>query len=333
MNLQLPSAPPPAILEAFGLTDGRARLVTDNPKKPVWRVEHSGRAWFLKQMPYAAPRVEFIIAAARHLRRNGMPTPEPQAAADGRPYATSGDQVFVLFPEVHGEEVEMGDARAVARALARFHRASEGFQPPPTAERQSALGDWPRLMRKKLDHLDAFERIARTRPHGAFEAAFLSALPRMRAAAERCLADLGGEAYQRSTEAAARLGVLTHQDFAPSNLLQAADGTLWVIDLDSIQHDVPARDLRKLLHKLLKKAWRFDAAAATRVVDAYKEERALSDDDVAVLWIDVRFPHLFTGIADKYFNDRGEHWTTEKFVARLSSIIAFEDSKAGAVPG
>lgn len=334
MSAQLPAAPLQAVLDAFGLGDGCARLVTDNPKKPVWRVERAGRAWFLKQMPSAAPRLNFIVAAAQHLHRNGMPTPQPQPAAGGRLHAAAEDRLYVLFPEVHGREVTHGDGRRIARALARFHRASEGFEAPADAEPQSALGSWPRLLRKKIDQFHAFEQAAGANPDGAFEFAFLAALPRMRAVAERCVEELQGEPYRRSTEAAARAGLLAHQDFAPSNLLETADGALWVIDLDSIEHDVPARDLRKLVNKFIKKSGRYDADAAARILGAYQEERPLSDDDIAVFWMDVRFPHLFSGIANKYFTNRGgEDWPLSKFVARLREIIALENSKAEAVPG
>lgn len=328
-----PARPPAPVLAAFGMAQAAARLVTDNPKKSVWRLDHGGRTSFLKQMPYSAPRVKFIVAATRHLAARGVPTPQPQTTVDGEPYAAHDDRCYLLHPEVRGEAREKFDLRRVARILGRFHQASEGFQAPADAAPQSALGSWPYLLRKRANQFTEFEQAARARPTGAFERAFLEAVSRMRAVAEDCLAALEDGPYARSTEAARQAGLLCHQDFAPSNLIEAPDGTVWVIDLDSVEHDVPARDLRKLMNKLMKKKGRWDAAVARGILAGYQEVRPLSDDDIAVVWLDARFPHLFSGIANKYFTRRGdEGWSESKFVSRLREMIAFEDSKAGGLP-
>jgi spore coat-associated protein S len=49
-------------------------------------------------------------------------------------------------------------------------------------------------------------------------------------------------------------------------------------------------------------------------------------DEWAVLKLDLTFPHLFTGIMDKYYRQREKDWTESNYLSRLKEMIAIERS-------
>jgi len=71
--------------------------------------------------------------------------------------------------------------------------------------------------------------------------------------AKQAIEGLKGKEYQDWVEKVKSRGGLCHQDFAAGNLLKNPSGKIFVLDTDSITIDIPARDIRKLLNKIMKK--------------------------------------------------------------------------------
>jgi spore coat-associated protein S len=69
---------------------------------------------------------------------------------------------------------------------------------------------------------------------------------------------LSSDDYKNWVEKGRQQGVLCHQDFAAGNLLIDPSGKLYVLDTDGITIDIPARDLRKILCKVMKKNGKWD---------------------------------------------------------------------------
>ena len=96
--------------------------------------------------------------------------------------------------------------------------------------------------------------------------------------------------------------VLCHQDFGRGNVIAAADG-IYVLDLDGVTFDLPARDLRKIIGKIAEKRGQWQAAAIKDIVDCYCEVNPLGNDEVQVLYIDMLFPHWFYGLVKNLFKN------------------------------
>jgi hypothetical protein len=100
---------------------------------------------------------------------------------------------------------------------------------------------------------------------------------------------------------------------------------------DSLTIDLPARDIRKLLNKVMKKNGKWEPALLETVLRAYQQANPLTADEWAVLKLDLTFPHLFAGIMDKYYRQREKDWTESKYVSRLKEMIAVERSLEAAL--
>jgi CotS family spore coat protein len=120
---------------------------------------------------------------------------------------------------------------------------------------------------------------------------------------------------------------LCHQDFAAGNLAIVDDGRLYVYDMDSLTVDVPVRDLRKILNKVMKKETQWDLQKMNTMIQAYQSVNPLTKPQYAVLAADIQFPHLFYGQVSKYYTGREEKWTAAKHVSRLQDMIDTELSK------
>jgi spore coat-associated protein S len=120
-------------------------------------------------------------------------------------------------------------------------------------------------------------------------------------------------------------GCLCHQDFAAGNLILTPSG-IYVLDTDSITIDIPARDIRKILHKVMKKSGKWDIELTKRVFDYYQSENPLAESEWFVVKMDILFPHLFIGAMNKFYYQRDKEWSTEKYLQRLKEMSSFEKS-------
>ena len=81
---------------------------------------------------------------------------------------------------------------------------------------------------------------------------------------------------------------LCHQDYAAGNLAIGTDGHIYVYDMDSLTVDLPIRDIRKILNKVMKKnTW--DLERMIIMMKAYHEVNPLTKEQFNILVADLLF--------------------------------------------
>jgi len=78
-------------------------------------------------------------------------------------------------------------------------------------------------------------------------------------------------------------------------------------DTDSITIDIPARDIRKLLNKIMKKNGKWNLEILRKFIRIYQSENPLSFSEWTV------FPHLFLGAMNKFYYKRDKEWSFDLF--------------------
>ena len=111
---------------------------------------------------------------------------------------------------------------------------------------------------------------------------------------------LNKSCYADWSRALSTRGGLCHQDFTPKNLRLQGDGRLRILDPDSVTVDLPARDLRKIFNKVIKKYKPQDPLVLQRMESCYQRHNPLTPEQWEVVFIDLYFPHLFCGAVNKY---------------------------------
>jgi spore coat-associated protein S len=328
--MDLNSEPLNEVLEKYPYTVKGIRTESYKQKKGVWWIETAKGMKILKKHPNSESMLQFLLSAIAHLQSKGMHIPKVNETIDGSLYAKIGDVCFILIDAAEGVNPDYRkpeELNALVRELGRFHLASAGFIPPDESKVRQHLGNWRQDFSADADRLkDFYNEENNKTSHKDFGEIVLEVFPSFLQRMEAAVKGLDGPEYAAWVNKIAAGGGLCHQDFAAGNILLSPEGRVYILDTDSLTIDLPARDIRKLLNKVMKKNGKWEPALLETVLRAYQQANPLTADEWAVLKLDLTFPHLFAGIMDKYYRQREKDWTEGKYVSRLKEMIAVERS-------
>ncbi|MFA7466789.1 MAG: CotS family spore coat protein [Desulfotomaculaceae bacterium] len=317
------------VLLKYGHANAQVLELRDKGKKTVWQVTSGGRKMVLKKMPSSVTQTRFITDAASHLSNSGVRVPKIIKTKGQENFVAIGNLTYILMEWIDGKQPDYTrDTEAMLSSLAAFHRGSLGFKPPSRYDSNSHLGTWPESYQKKKNHLQAYAQHARAhRNNDEFSEIFLQNYELAFGRIEQAINKLARSAYKEWMELSRTRGCLCHQDFTPKNLKMQKDRGITVFDLDSITVDIPARDLRKILNKFLKKVGGRKLKTLKLMVSVYQYHYPLTKGQWEVVAADLLFPHLFYGIVDKYYRNRAPDWSPGKYVEKLKQLILTEKNK------
>lgn len=299
-------------------------------KKGVWWINTESGMKVLKKQPNPEKTLEFIIAAIDYLTYRGIRIPRIIKNKDGHQYSVIDDNYYILSEAVYGKRPSydnMKELKIIVKELADFHIASIGFAPP--------IGCVPRMHLGKLikEHEDSkiklesyYEKEKQSDTHNSFGANVLSEFPYFHSRMQNSIMELNKSCYTEWAEKMKSSGCLCHQDFAAGNLILDANGDLYVLDTDSLTIDMPIRDIRKLLNKVMKKNGGWDYKLAETILKWYQEKNPLEASQWLVLKAELEYPHLFYGAMTKYYEQREQGWGEEKYLSKLRGICEIEKS-------
>ncbi|MBA1336620.1 MAG: hypothetical protein HPY66_3055 [Firmicutes bacterium] len=297
-------------------------------KKGVWWIKAPDGYKILKKQSNSKETVGFIIAAVEYLQRRGIRIPQIIRTVDGGNYAYSGNNCYILSEAVYGKNPDYsnpGELKRTAQEMARFHKSSIGFTPPADCKPRVHLGKWPEKYRADVDKLKNFYAAEGSQPqHSAFGSIILKEFPHFLKRIENSIDGLEGSCYSSWVNSCIDTGCLCHQDFAAGNLVLTESGEFFVLDTDSVTMDIPIRDVRKLLLKIMKKRGGWDVGLARDILAWYQEKNPLDLCQWQVLKWELLYPHLFAGIMGKYYEKREKSWTEEKYLKRLKEMVHIE---------
>jgi CotS family spore coat protein len=331
MKTDINSEPIGEVLAKFPYTVKSIRTESYKQKKGVWWIETSKGMKILKKHPNSESMLLFLLAAIKHLQNKGISIPGVNTAIDGSLYAKIGDTCFILIDAVEGTNPDYkkpNELEALVREMGKFHKASAGFIPPEGAKERRHLGNWQQDYGADISRLkEQYSEEINKNTHGEFGKIITEAYPVFLKSMETVIAGLKRPEYAAWVNKIDAAGGLCHQDFAAGNILLGPSGKVYVLDTDSLTIEIPARDIRKLINKVMKKNGKWDAALLRDIIKWYQQENPLTEDEWAVVKLDLSFPHLFAGIMDKYYRAREKDWTESKYVSRLKEMISMERSK------
>lgn len=322
-------AGPEEILPQYQLQVTGISLIRDKGKKRVWRVTTPAADLILKKMPGAVDRSRFIAHTIRYLEQGGVGVPNLIPTCWGDDVAVLGEENFLLMECLSGNQPDYrSHLSLIMQGLAQFHRASVGFECQLGDGVRQHLNKWPDGYAVKMNELLRFKEQAARNREGRFERMFLAQVDYFLARMETVQSLLSQSCYADWCSSFSSRRGLCHQDFTPKNLRLQEDGQLRILDPDSVTVDIPARDLRKIFNKVIKKYKPKDPLILQRMESYYQEINPLTPEQWEVVFIDLYFPHLFCGAVNKYFLNRAPDWPKDKHVIKLAGIIETERNKA-----
>ncbi|HET7626781.1 MAG TPA: CotS family spore coat protein [Bacillales bacterium] len=319
------------ILKQYGVVPDTLWLVSQRRERMQWMVNSGEDRWILKKEPRAFEKMLFIAGAHQHLHDNGLPiaklarTSEGDLCVDGKEAGGS----FVMYERHTGDPLNYYDPDHLQKAMAfkaAFHEKSAGYEKPEGAKRRRRLGKWEKLYRWKIQQLQGFQTIARHFGNDPFSRLFMQHAEEMIKRGKAAFEALDAPYFQEQTEKFVESGMFCEQDFTLARLTMK-DGRAFMKELRSVNRDMPTRDIRVMLDKVMKKFSVWDRELCVQMLRAYDKVRPLDKDEFRVLRTDLQFPHLFASIAQNYYLREKKAWNDDKFLLALQNVIAVEQSK------
>ncbi|MBS9806196.1 spore coat putative kinase CotS [Bacillus cereus] len=319
------------ILSFYPLEVNNIILQSSRSGRTVWEVETNEGLKILKQAHMKPKRMLFIAGAHLHLFQKGLPITKMHQTKRGGYCIGADEYAYVLYDKHQGKEVIYYNKEQLEKVLiyaGKFHQASEGYIPHQESKMRSRLGKWHKLYRWKLQELEGNKRIAQSYPNDVFSKMFLEYVDKMILRANRALQDIDEPFYNEWTKQVIASKSFCQQDFTLARF-EEIDDAIFMKELHSITNDLPVRDLRIILNKVMKKMSVWDVDLVIHMLSAYDSENPLTEEQYRILWTDLTFPHLLCSIAHKYYLGQKRSWSDEKYIWALQNIIALEDSKEG----
>lgn len=314
------------VLDNYDITVKTIKIETYKDKKAVWWVETDKGRMVLKKVSSSEQTLKFLLSALRHLRGNGIHLAPIIKTKSGADYTVADGTCYVLSGAVDGKSPSYeNDLEIIVRGLAEFHTASHGFKVLPDTKPKIHLGNWVQDLSSQLEKMRSFyDKEASVNGSNKIGQFIVAEFPYFYERALDAIDRLSSGDYTDWVEKGGRQGVLCHQDFAAGNLLLHPSGKLYVLDTDGITVDIPARDIRKILCKIMKKRGKWEFELTKRILKIYQSVNPLEPSEWRVVMTDIMFPHLFLGAMNKYCFRRDKEWTEEKYYKRIKEMCAFE---------
>ena len=323
------------VLSKYDIRYTKIRNESYKNKKGVWWVQTDKGIKVLKKISNSEETFRFILSAVNHLTSNGINIPRVNKTKDDNDYVNIDGTCFVLLDAAEGKNPSYSspaEFEAIVKELAKFHVASEGFKPVQGTKPKIHLGRWIDDYESQISDMnDFYTKELLKNNDSEIAQLIIREFPYFHERALKIIEALKGKEYKDWVSAAAIKGGLCHQDFAAGNLIINPSGKIYVLDTDSITIDIPARDIRKLLNKIMKKNGKWDSELAKKFINYYQSINALNKDQWKVVMLDLTFPHLFIGAMNKFYYQRDKEWNTEKYLERIKEMSAFEKTRPDAL--
>lgn len=314
------------VLKKYGIIPENISIVQCGSIKTVWKVKTQDRLLCLKRLKQSYDKALFSVKAQMYIRKSGGNVPEVIPDKTGQPIIQFRDQLFVAYEWLNGKDLNFinpADLSPALQGLARFHIASGGYEPVQDSRISTKLGKWPEQyisMRNRLLEWKETAKIKASHSKGdipsskgisvtqrvcpltSCHSTYLKYVDSMVDLSDLALEFLEKSSYNNLTSPGSTVIVLCHQDFGKGNAILTGKG-VFVLDLDGVTFDLPARDLRKIIGKCAENKGLWDANLINNVLESYTQVNPLTADEKEVLFIDLLYPHWFFGAVKNLYRN------------------------------
>ncbi|MBA1336619.1 MAG: hypothetical protein HPY66_3054 [Firmicutes bacterium] len=283
------------VLANYNIAPDQIRLIQNKGLKTLWEVAFKGRRMCLKRLRHSVDKAMFSVYAQVYIYNNGGNVPAVHLNRENNAITQYMDHLFVLYEWIEGRDLNFSDAfdlRLAMEGLARFHKASVGYRPPAEARTSSKLGKWPGQYRSMRDNMAKWKNLSMSKAGQQGYRSYLKHVDSVIEMADIAIKALDASPYSAAASVDNEQCPLCHQDYGEGNALLSEKG-VFVLDLDGVTYDLPARDLRKLIGKQMEDNGWTDKSIASQILGSYEKNNGLSKQEKEILKIDLLFPHWF----------------------------------------
>ncbi len=319
-----------SILSLYNINVVDVKKQSDKGKKAIWWIKTTGGDKVLKKHSCSSKTLEFILSAVEHLKNGKVNLSKIIKTKDNNNYIKGVNCCYVLSDAIIGNtpnEDKPQELKMIVDQLATFHYASKKFVFPDDCKPRLHLGLQKEEFESQMIKLKNFYDTEMSKlKHSEFGQIIITEFPYFYKRMQLAIDENEKSGYAKWSLEAKSTNCLCHQDFTASNLILTSSKEIFVLDIDSITIDLPTRDIRKFLNKIMKKKGQWDLRLTSQILQWYNAVNPLEHWKWQVLKETLIFPHLFVGIMSKYYEKRETTWAEDKYAQRLKGMIKIEKS-------
>ena len=275
----------------------------------------------VKKMGVSSERVSFIHGAKEHLFKNDFINVDRYICTEeGKPYALINGAYYTMTDLINGRECNFDLREDVIEAsitLAKLHRASKGYIPPPECLKKSELGKLPKYYKKRLDEIKRAKKIAQ-REKGKIDYLILKYIDYFYEMGKDALDKIHTSKYDILVDKARKDKGICHRDYSYCNII-CDDDKMSVINFDYCSYELKMYDIANFLRRKMRRC-QWDVDEAKIIMDSYTVIEPISKDEFVILYLMLQFPHKFWRVVNKYYNSK-RTWREKKFLIRCEEVI------------
>ncbi len=289
-------------------------------KDTLMAVTPQGRK-VIRKIPFSTDRLKFIHGAKEHLISNGFTGVDRYICTlDGEPYFSYEGSFYTMVNFTEGKESNFDNDADVQRAavtLGLMHTASKGYVAPQDCKIQDDLGKLPGYFNKRLEDIRKMKKQAR-KGKSRFDQLFLEQADYFCEIGECAASELLESYYEQLVAETRQDGLFCHHDYTHHNIL--IDGqNVTVTNFDFCCYELRVYDIANFIRRKMRKCdW--DISKTELIINSYTSVDPLSDEELAVMGVILKFPQKFWRVVNRYYNSR-RSWSEKSFVLRLQEVI------------
>lgn len=288
----------------------RCQIHSVKPKRNVNLLKTDRGHWIIKGYKQL-DKAMWVTQLSDALREKGfLHTVKYVPDAGGAKIFPYEDRYYTMMKMIDGREADnasLYDVKKTAETLARFHVAAQGF---PVAHTYAYEGK-ASLLDKWESRLEHFERIMwaieQNGPQTRLEQIIQQMSPSIIEDGQQLLHSAYKLPLTPEMFAAVERGTLAHRDVASHNFLLTPRSSCYLIDLDTVGHDVQLVDLVQLMSRMLL-LQEYRIGSFVEAMEAYSKVNYLSDTQIWMVHQLLRYPDNFLReVTGLYSNRPGYH--------------------------
>lgn len=292
------------VLNQYNIRPENISIIQNEGLKTLWKFTNRNQKMCLKRFRHTKEKITFSVNAQRHIYIKGGKVPNVYPNSQGEYITEYMGQLFVLYEWIDGRDLNFtrtNDFNDGIEGLGAFHSISKGYIAPEGAKISSKLGRWTEQYSSMKKRMLKWKDIALTdRTKGSYKV-YLECIDDIINLCDKAITALEQSSYDKITTIDLHESSLCHQDYGSGNAILSEKG-IFVIDLDGVTYDLPARDLRKIIGKRAEKRGKWDIDDINLILNHYEKTNKLTLEEKEALKIDLMFPHWFFGTIKNIFS-------------------------------
>ncbi|WP_458783365.1 CotS family spore coat protein [Vallitalea sediminicola] len=292
------------VLNQYNIRPNDISIIQNEGLKTLWKFTHKNQIMCLKRFRHTKEKMTFSVNAQRYIHKKGGKVPSVYPNSLGEYITEYMGQLFVLYEWIDGRDLNFTRAKDFTNGiegLGYFHLISKGYRAPEGAKISSKLGRWPEQYNSMKKRMLKWKDVAKTSTTSSSYRVYLECIDDIIDLCDKAIIALEQSSYGRLTNIDLHESSLCHQDYGSGNAVLSEKG-IFVIDLDGVTYDLPARDLRKIIGKRAEKRGKWDIDDINFILSYYDKNNKLTKEEKEVLKIDLMFPHWFFGTIKNIFS-------------------------------